>query len=221
LGAAGVSAVTIGDLPGALCGPAQEALGGEQFTTLMAALNAAKDVEIGDLPTTPLVVVAPTNDAFAAALKALDVTAEDLLADTDTLASILSVHVGAAANDEATSATDLAKSTLTFMVDGKPAPLASTWPTGDAQVAGVSVMGPVNPTDVSSVLSCKAGNQTIFVADSVLLPTSLGPGPKPAPMPSPMPMPSPKPSPTPSGSATATSMMASAGALVLGALQFL
>lgn len=213
MGAAGVSAVTIGDIQGELCDPALTALTaeGSEFTTLLKVLDAAKDVDVGDLPSPPLVLVAPTDAAFGAALKELNVTADALLKDTETLASILSVHVAAAANDEATSATDLSKSSLMFMVDGKAVPLASTWPTGDAQVAGVSIMGPVNTADVAQVISCKAGNQTVFVAESVLLPTSLGPGPEPTPT----------PTPTPSGSATATSMMASAGAIVLGALQFL
>lgn len=203
--------MTVGDLQGGLCSPGVEALGGEQFSTLVAVLGAAKDVELGDIPSDqPLVLVAPTNDAFAAALKALGVTAEDLLKDTDTLASILSVHVGFAESDEATSATDIAKSTLTFMVDGKESPLESTWPVDDEQVARVSVMGPVNTADVATVISCKAGNQTLFAAESVLLPKSLAPEPTPAPTPTP-----------PAGSATATSMMVSAGALVLGALQFL
>lgn len=200
-----MSAVTIGDIQGALCGPALSALTAErsEFTTLLAALDAAKDVDVGPLPNPPLVLVAPTDTAFAAALEALNVTAADLLKDTDTLASILSVHVAGAANDEATTATDLSKSSLVFMVDGKAAPLASTWPTNDEQVPGVKVMGPVNTADVAQVISCESENQTVFVTESVLLPTSLGP------------------EPSPPGSATVTSMMASAGALVLGALQFL
>ena len=62
------------------------------FTTLLAAAEAAGLVETlsGE---GPLTVFAPTDDAFVAALEALGLTAEELLADTDTLTSILTYHV--------------------------------------------------------------------------------------------------------------------------------
>jgi transforming growth factor-beta-induced protein len=63
-----------------------------RFTTLVAAVQAAGLVDAlnGE---GPLTVFAPTDDAFAAALQALGISAEDLLADTDTLSSILLYHV--------------------------------------------------------------------------------------------------------------------------------
>ena len=62
------------------------------FTTLVAAVEAAGLVETlsGEGPYT---VFAPTDEAFAAALDALGITADELLADTDTLTSILTYHV--------------------------------------------------------------------------------------------------------------------------------
>jgi uncharacterized surface protein with fasciclin (FAS1) repeats len=62
------------------------------FTTLVAAVEAAGLVETlqGDGPYT---VFAPTDEAFAAALDDLGLTAEELLADTETLTSILTYHV--------------------------------------------------------------------------------------------------------------------------------
>lgn len=62
------------------------------FPTLVAAVQAADLVETlqGDGPFT---VFAPTEEAFAAALDALGITAEELLADTDTLTAILTYHV--------------------------------------------------------------------------------------------------------------------------------
>ena len=62
------------------------------FTTLAAALEAADLVDTlkGDGPFT---VFAPTDDAFEAALTDLGLTAEELLADTETLSSILTYHV--------------------------------------------------------------------------------------------------------------------------------
>ena len=62
------------------------------FTTLVAAVEAAGLVETlqGDGPYT---VFAPTDEAFATALDDLGLTAEELLADTETLTSILTYHV--------------------------------------------------------------------------------------------------------------------------------
>jgi len=63
-----------------------------RFTTLVAAVEAAGLVDAlsGE---GPLTVFAPTDDAFAAAFEALGIEAADLLADTDTLTSILLYHV--------------------------------------------------------------------------------------------------------------------------------
>lgn len=64
----------------------------EDFTTLVAAVQAAGLVDTlnGDGPFT---VFAPTDEAFEAALAALNMTADELLADTETLTSILTYHV--------------------------------------------------------------------------------------------------------------------------------
>lgn len=62
------------------------------FTTLAAALEAADLVDTlkGEGPFT---VFAPTDAAFEAALADLGLTADELLADTTTLTSILTYHV--------------------------------------------------------------------------------------------------------------------------------
>ncbi len=62
------------------------------FTTLVAAVEAAGLVETlsGEGPFT---VFAPTDEAFAAALDALGLTAEELLGDTELLTSVLTYHV--------------------------------------------------------------------------------------------------------------------------------
>jgi len=62
------------------------------FSTLVAAVQAAGLVDAlnGEGPYT---VFAPTNEAFAAALETLGISAEDLLADTETLPRILLYHV--------------------------------------------------------------------------------------------------------------------------------
>jgi uncharacterized surface protein with fasciclin (FAS1) repeats len=63
-----------------------------EFSTLVAAVDAAGLVETlqGEGPFT---VFAPTNDAFDAALADLDLTADELLADTELLTSVLTYHV--------------------------------------------------------------------------------------------------------------------------------
>jgi transforming growth factor-beta-induced protein len=62
------------------------------FTTLAAALEAADLVDTlkGEGPFT---VFAPTDEAFEAALADLGLTAEELLADTELLTSVLTYHV--------------------------------------------------------------------------------------------------------------------------------
>ena len=62
------------------------------FTTLVAAVQAAGLVDTLSSEG-PFTVFAPTDDAFAAALDALGLTADELLADTDTLTEILTYHV--------------------------------------------------------------------------------------------------------------------------------
>ena len=62
------------------------------FTTLLAAVEAAGLTETLQGPG-PYTVFAPTDAAFEAALEDLGLTAEELLADTETLTSILTYHV--------------------------------------------------------------------------------------------------------------------------------
>ncbi len=64
----------------------------EDFSTLVAALSAADLVDTLNTPG-PFTVFAPTNEAFAAALEALDMSAEELLSNTDLLTTILTYHV--------------------------------------------------------------------------------------------------------------------------------
>jgi hypothetical protein len=209
----GVSAsTTIGQLP--FCTPAKDVLAGENFTTLSAALAAAKDVVIGDVPAGKLIVVAPDNDAFAAVLKQLDLTAEELLADTDLLANVLAVHVAIAADDSAESATAISGDKLNFELAGKPATLADVVAAAD----GLSINGPTNDVEVSKPLTCVGGDQVYFPSSGVLLPTAApapGPAPSPKPTPSPMPTPSPKPPSSATMTGFASVVVAGAAAVLL------
>ena len=131
------------------------AVAADDFTTLVAAVQAAGLVDTLSGPG-PFTVFAPTDEAFAAALDALGITAEELLADTDTLSAILTYHVVAGAVPAADVVTLDGQSVatvngadVTITVDG------DTVMVNDATVVAVDVM---------------ASNGIIHVIDSVLLP---------------------------------------------------
>jgi uncharacterized surface protein with fasciclin (FAS1) repeats len=127
-----------------------------QFSTLVAAVQAAGLVETlkGEGPYT---VFAPTDEAFAAALDALGLTPEELLADTETLTDILLYHVvpGAVyAADVAglESATTAQGSDIAITIDGETVMI------NDATVVAADI---------------EASNGVIHVIDSVLLPPAV------------------------------------------------
>ena len=127
------------------------------FTTLVAAVEAAGLVDTlqGEGPFT---VFAPTDEAFAAALDDLGLTAEELLADTETLTSILTYHVV----EGEVPAADV------VTLDGEEVPTVN----GATILVGVDGDAvtvndiPVVATDVF------ATNGVIHVIDGVLLPPS-------------------------------------------------
>lgn len=129
-----------------------------QFPTLVAAVEAAGLVETlqGEGPFT---VFAPTEEAFAAALEAVGLPAEALLAQTDLLTSILTYHVVPGA----VLAADVAG------LDG-----ASVATVNGEEVA-VSVDGDTVMINDATVVATDivASNGVIHVIDSVLLPSEV------------------------------------------------
>ncbi len=125
-----------------------------EFPTLVAALTEADLVDTlsGDGPFT---VFAPTEDAFAAALDALGLTAEELLASPD-LAGILTYHV-VPGNVPAADVVGLDGQSVAT-VNGADV---------DISVDGDTVM--VNDATVVTT-DIEASNGVIHVIDSVLLP---------------------------------------------------
>jgi uncharacterized surface protein with fasciclin (FAS1) repeats len=125
------------------------------FSTLVAAVEAAGLVETlsGEGPFT---VFAPTDEAFAAALDALGLTADELLADTDTLTSILTYHVVAGE----------VPSSDVVTLDGQSVETLNG-ASVDITVDGDTVM--VNDATVTAV-DVEASNGVIHVIDAVLLP---------------------------------------------------
>ena len=125
------------------------------FTTLVAAVQAAGLVDTlsGDGPFT---VFAPTDDAFAAALDALGLTAEELLADTETLTTILTYHV---VSGEVAS-TDLSDGMMAATVQGEE--------------ITVDLSDGVKINDVNVVIAdVPASNGIIHAIDGVLLPPTV------------------------------------------------
>ena len=129
-----------------------------QFSTLIAAIDAAGLGETleGEGPFT---VLAPTDAAFEAAFEALGITAEELLADTETLTAILLYHVlGEAADSQAVAA-----------LDGSSVPTLNPQPI-DINVVDGQVM--INEATVVSA-DLAADNGIVHVIDAVLLPPDI------------------------------------------------
>ena len=126
------------------------------FSTLVAAIEAAGLVETldGDGPFT---VFAPTDEAFNAAFDALGITPEELLADTDTLTSILTYHVlgGQAADSQ-----------LVATLDGES---VATVNGGEVAISVTDGSVMVNDATVVSA-DLEADNGIVHVINAVLLP---------------------------------------------------
>ena len=131
------------------------AVGSGAFPTLVAAVQAAGLVDVlsGEGPFT---VFAPTEEAFAAALDALGLTAEDLLADTELLTAVLTYHVLPLA----------APAETVLTLDGQ-----SVTTVGGADVV-ISVSGNTVMVNNATVVAAdiEASNGVIHVIDTVLLP---------------------------------------------------
>lgn len=127
------------------------------FTTLVAAVEAADLVDTlsGEGPFT---VFAPTDEAFEALLADLDLTADELLADTELLTSVLTYHVipdevlaETVVTLDGTDVETVNGASVTISVDG------DTVMVNDAAVTATDVM---------------ASNGVIHVIDTVLVPPS-------------------------------------------------
>ena len=125
----------------------------ERFSTLVAAVTKAGLVETLSGPG-PFTVFAPTNDAFAALLADLGITAEELLESPD-LGSILTYHVIA---DKVTAA-DVVKLDKATTVNGKDITI-------EVKDGNVILNGSIKVI----ITDIMASNGVIHVIDGVLLP---------------------------------------------------
>ena len=127
-----------------------------QFSTWVAAIDAAGlgETLAGEGPFT---VLAPTNQAFDEAFAALGITAEELLADTETLTKILTYHVLPVEAD----------SQLVASLDGE-----SVATVNGQEVSIAVVDGSVVLDETATVVSADlvADNGIVHVINAVLLP---------------------------------------------------
>ena len=136
----------------------------EDFSTLAAAVEAAGLQDALSDPGATLTVFAPTNEAFEAALASLGLTAEELLADTETLTAILTYHV---LGDVVTSSDIVAAGTEEIPVEML---------SGEELVVAVGddgTVGFVDQTATVTMADIEASNGVIHVIDAVLLPPSM------------------------------------------------
>lgn len=136
------------------------AVGSDAHTTLVAAVTEAGLVETlsGEGPFT---VFAPTDDAFAAALESMGLTAEELLASED-LSSILTYHVVAGnlmAADVIAAVEEAGGTAEVETVNGAPI---------SVEVVDGSVI--INGTATVTAADLAAGNGVVHVIDAVILP---------------------------------------------------
>ena len=140
------------------------AAGNEDFSTLAAAVEAAGLQEALSDPEATLTVFAPTHEAFDAALQSLGLTAEELLADTETLTAILTYHV---LGNTVTSTDIISAGSEEIPVDTL---------SGEELVVVVGDDGAVGFADQAASVAAadiEASNGIIHAIDAVLLPPSL------------------------------------------------
>ena len=136
------------------------AVGSEAHTTLVAAVLAA------DLAETlssegPFTVFAPTDEAFGAALEALDISAEDLLA-SDGLAGILTYHVVAGKL--------MAADVIAAVEAGEGTAMVETVNGASVTVTIEDGMVVLDGSAKVAVADLAAGNGVVHVIDGVILP---------------------------------------------------
>lgn len=132
----------------------------DDFSTLVAAVVEADlaGVLSGEGPFT---VFAPTNEAFAAALEALGITAEELLASPD-LAGILTYHVVAGKL--------LASDVLAAVAAGGGTAMVETVNGAPISVQVVDGKVVIDGTATVVLTDLEAGNGVVHVIDAVILP---------------------------------------------------
>jgi transforming growth factor-beta-induced protein len=135
------------------------AAGNPQFSILVAAVQAAGLVDTLK-SAGPFTVFAPTNDAFAALLHELGITADQLLANKPLLTQVLTYHVLASRSLASSFNDGLALAT----VQGQPLKFKKT-------EGGLSILDASGRTSNVVIANVQASNGVIHAIDRVILPT--------------------------------------------------
>jgi len=136
------------------------AVGSEAHTVLVAAVTEAGLVETLQSEG-PFTVFAPTDEAFAAALEALGITAEELLA-SEGLAGILTYHVVAGKL--------MAADVIAAVEAGGGEAVVETVNGATISVTVVDGMVMINGSATVAAADLEAGNGVVHVIDAVILP---------------------------------------------------
>lgn len=139
---------------------AEAAAATPSLSTLLAAVKASALLPAATNASTAVTVFAPTNAAFAAALKKLNITAAALLANKATLNRVLSYHIVPAV----VFSKNLKPTQTVQTLLGKTPTLTITVRNGTVTVRGAKSTARVTKADV------KAGKSAVHIIDTVLLP---------------------------------------------------
>jgi hypothetical protein len=112
------------------------------------------------------VLVAPDNAAFEALLGKLGLSFDELAANPDAVATVLSVHVAVAQGGGATQADTVSGNKIRFINNGASVPLNTI---NSTEGSTLEIQGPMNKAPVTGVVDC--GNRLkVFTVSSVLEP---------------------------------------------------
>jgi uncharacterized surface protein with fasciclin (FAS1) repeats len=139
------------------------AVNNDGFSTLVAAVTEAELVDVLSSEG-PFTVFAPTDDAFAAALEALGLSAEELLA-SDGLSGILTYHVvpGKLLAADVIAAVEAAENNIAMVETVNGASISVEIQDGNVIIDGAAVV---------AITDLEAGNGVVHVIDAVILPPS-------------------------------------------------
>lgn len=147
------------------------------FSSRLVELFA--EIPEGQIP----LLVAPSDAAFADALTALGLTAEEVFADTDLLATVISLHLIAVPSLTDTTGSTLNGEIADLAIDSVPATLEEFIASDLAK--SIALLGSDDSATITDVIACDGGVVAAF-SDTVLLPVA-APGPAAAPTPAPAP----------------------------------
>ena len=131
-------------------------------------------------------MIAPSDDAFIAAIGNLGLSAAAVLADTDLLKTLINLHLVAVPSLNATTGSTLGGDELELFVDDSPATLEE-FITSEIGVVfpSVALVGGAEVATADQVVQCPGGGAVAAFVDTVLLPPTTATAPAAAPGPAP------------------------------------